>query len=62
MRTAKTDQTGRMLRRILVFAGRMYDFVGFVQHHSRHKLGSEHEQQLRNLGVLISDHRLGSLK
>ena len=46
-----SDQTGRMLRQILVFAGRICNFVGFVQHHSRHKLGSEHEQQLRHLGV-----------
>ena len=30
MRTAKTDQTGRMPRLIWVFAGRTYHFVGFV--------------------------------
>ena len=29
-RTAKTDQTGRMPRLIRVFAGRTYQFVGFV--------------------------------
>ena len=46
-----SDQTGRMLNQILVFAGCVCNFVGFVQHHSRHKLGSEHEQQLRHLGV-----------
>ena len=30
MRTAKTDQTGRMPRLIRVFAGRTCQFVGFV--------------------------------
>ena len=30
MRTAKTDQTGRMTRLIQVFAGRTCHFVGFV--------------------------------
>ena len=32
MRTTKTDQTGRMPRLILVFAGRTGDFAGFVMH------------------------------
>ena len=29
-----SDQTGRMLRQILVFAGRICNFIGFVQHQS----------------------------
>ena len=54
MRTAKTDQTGRMTRLIWVFSGYTGHFVGFVMHRLICNLGESNERARFSV-------RLGSL-